>query len=210
MNREQRRKNKKYINTKTKRYTGEEIMSLRTKAVRSTYADFMSLLLMSFGDEFDYQDRSDCHEMMSIMECCIRKRINDMEDVADFDNLMTLLKEVEVKMGLTIVPGDMERDFLNRKNMVGKTYFYTSDAIEHMIHGTMGSAFSIYFAVFILHIYRMTGYTSSEEGNSPLDKLVHRIWDNMDSLHDKYAQVEFTDVKIALEDELKFVVPSLD
>ena len=70
----------------------------------------------------------------------------------------------------------------------------------------------IYFAIFILEVHRMTGFVSLESGDSPLDKLTDRIFsNNIDSLNDKYAQLEFSDFDWALKEYCNgFTTPGLD
>ncbi|MCM1224659.1 MAG: hypothetical protein NC548_60450 [Lachnospiraceae bacterium] len=218
MNRKQRRQaNKLSGKTKTphrqtKMYTGEEIMALRTKAVRTAYPMYMNIFLLSIHDEDDFEYNSYPNHMGKLdrIERRIREKVLAVDDIASYELLRDNLAKMNDLVGVYVTSGSLDMTHLNTKDMVGKKFFYTKDVVNHMIDSSMVAALLVYFAIFILDVYETTGLVSTETGDGPMDRLVDRIWNNIDSLSDQYAQMEFENYAEAMKDDCNMVITGLD
>lgn len=183
-------------------YPGEAIMAMRTRFVRAAYKQWMDIFLMSVHDEDDLEFQSYPNHMGKLdrLERRVREEVNSLDDIADFDTAIEYVSRVYQCTGLTINLGHIDRSSLNTRNMIGKKYTYTAQALDQMKNNCFLAALGIYLSIFLLEVYKMTGYVSLESGDSPLDRLVTRIFhNNIDSINDKYAQLEFSDFDWALK-----------
>ena len=221
MNRKERRKANKSLNksfalpkSSAKMYLGEELIKIRTTCVRAAYKQWMDIYLLSIHDEdaFEYNSFPNHMGKLNRLERAVRNKVNSYEDIADFNLFIELTAKVRDVTGLQIKLGDIDRTCLNTKSMISKKFSYTPKMLNDMKMNCALAAMGIYFAIFILEVHRMTGFVSLESGDSPLDKLTDRIFsNNIDSLNDKYAQLEFSDFDWALKEYCNgFTTPGLD
>lgn len=195
---------------KSTRFTGKEIMEMQTAQVRENYALFMNIFLVTIHDQFGWRSYKNHMGKLDRLERNVRKRVLAMDDVASFDAFMRNVQEVHEVLGVTIQPDMMNRSSLNTSGMEKNTYTYTTSRLKEMAVSSQVTALIVYFVIFLLEVHKMTGYVSAETGDSPMDRLIDRLMNNVDCVGDKYAQMEFHDYADILRDELKFTVKRLD
>lgn len=211
MNRAQRRKQGiKQPKADVKTLKGEDLMRMRTTTIRSFYPDFATIFLQTLFDEVDFQTYSNHMGKLDRVERQMRKRIAAMEDIASVDEFMKNYVDMRELVGVSFSSITDACSNLNTKNLFGKIYTLTREKYNEMTTSAGVAAFSVYFPIFILALYDVTKWESSESGDSEMDRVVNRYMFKIDCLEDEYAQMTFELFKEGLKDEVGFIVKPLD
>lgn len=218
MNRQMRRALEKksgetQVRQKVVKVTGSELSKMRTEAMRSMYPTCMSIFLLTTYDEFEWKHFKNRQGKLDRLEKNMRKTVLGMDDIANYNAAVKNFNDVHAIVGITIQPDTVSKANMNPDRRPGarETIFtYTPTKLHEMEVESQVAAITVYLGIFLLEVYKMTGYESLETGDGAMDKLVTRIMNNVDSINDKYAQLEIHDFENQLKEELNFVVKGLD
>lgn len=211
MNRAQRRKQGiKQPREKVKTLKGEDLMRMGTVTIRSLYPDFATIFLQTLFDEVDFHTYPNHMGKLDRVERQIRKRINAINDIASADEFLKNHADMRDTVGVQLSGINETCSNLNTRGLVGKIYTLTKDRYDTMTTHAGVAAFSVYFPIFILSLYDITKWESSETGDSEMDKVVSKYLFKLDCLEDEYAQMTFELFKEGLKDEVGYVVKPLE
>lgn len=211
MNRAQRRRQGiKQPRTDVKKLKGEDLMRMRTVTIRSLYPEFTTIFLQTLFDEVDFKTYPNHMGKLDRVERQIRKRISEMSDIASADEFIKNYNDMREFVGVSFSRINDACSDLNTKGLVGKVYTLTKNQYNEMTTGAGVAAFSVYFPIFILALYDLTGWESSETGDSEMDRVIDRYILKVDCLEDEYTQMTFELFREGLKDEVGFVVNPLD
>lgn len=211
MNRAQRRKQGiKQPRKQVKTLKGEDLMKMRTVTIRSLYPEFATIFLQTLFDEVDFHTYPNHMGRLDRVERQIRKRIKAMNDVASADEFLKNHADMRDLVGVQLTGINETCSNLNTRGLIGKVYTLTKERYDSMTTQAGVAAFSVYFPIFILSLYDITGWESSETDKSEMDRVVSRYMLKIDCLEDECAQMTFELFKKGLKDEVGYVVIPLE
>lgn len=211
MNRAQRRKQGiKQPRKQVKTLKGEDLMKMRTVTIRSLYPEFATIFLQTLFDEVDFHTYPNHMGRLDRVERQIRKRIKAMNDVASADEFLKNHADMRDLVGVQLTGINETCSNLNTRGLIGKVYTLTKERYDSMTTQAGVAAFSVYFPIFILSLYDITGWESSETDKSEMDRVVSRYMLKIDCLEDECAQMTFELFKKGLKDEVGYVVKPLE